>query len=264
MTSKDLRELIDACRPGHEDVNQPEFRELERELSQDTDLQRLFERSQALDREIQTTFRSVTPPLGLAERLLEAIEPQLIEGRKAAPVVADTESRVERPKHFSRRAVAMWAAVTTLAAAAAVIVLWIRSPGPTSLSSPSEIAEVVDRWNADLDQASWQPPQDLPAQDFPTWQHLDLRGVARWQWVTERRIACYDFAIDEGRVRLFVIKPAGSLSLPNTPPVGYPSPNGWHVGAWQEGGRAYYLAVHADGNSKRLYSDVIASRINPA
>ena len=65
-------------------------------------------------------------------------------------------------------------------------------------------------------------------------------------------------------VRLFVSKPTSTEVFPPSPPAGYPSPNGWHVGAWQANGRVYYLAVYAHRDSKLLYSRVIGSRINAA
>ena len=263
MTSRHLHDLIDACRPGHEDVDLPEFSELARELAQDPKLQRLFERSQELDAAIRTTFQSVTPPPGLAERMLVAIEAASIEQGEGTLAVA--EARVEPVKRSSRRSFAIWSGIASLAAVALVFAYWFQLPEPVT-SSERDIAELVDRWNAELDeQADWQAIANIPSQDFPTWQHLDLRGVARWQWVTKRRSVCYDFAGTGGTVRLFVMKQTPSAGLPTMPPDGYPSPNGWHVGAWQAKGRVYYLAVKANGGSnKDLYSDVIRSSINPA
>jgi hypothetical protein len=264
MTSRHLHELIDACRPGHEDVGLPEFRELAREMSQDPKLQRLFERSQQLDAAIQAAFHAVKPPAGLANRLLEAIETASSEEGDAAPAIATAELRVEPAQRRSRRSFAAWVGAASLAAVAAVIAIWFRLPDPMP-DSDHDIAELVDRWNADLDETSWQTIANIPSQEFPTWRHLDLRGVARWQWVSKRQSVCYDFQGSDGTVRLFVMNPTGAVELLTAPPNGYPSPNGWHVGAWQAKGRIYYLAVKADdGKHKDLYSHVITSSINPA
>ncbi len=263
MTSKPIHELIDACRPGHDDVDQPEFSELAKELPRDPKLKRLFERSQQLDAAIRTSFQTVTPPPGLAQRLLEAIETASSEEAETSAEVADAEVRVEPAKRSARRSFAIWTGVASLAAVAAAFVFWFQLPAPIS-SSERDIAELVDQWNADLDDADWQTAATVPAQDFPTWQHLNISREDRWQWVSKRRIACYDFAISGGTVRLFVMKPSPSAGLPAAPPAGYPSPAGWHVGAWQANGRGYFLAVYANGGSKDLYSRVIASSINPA
>ncbi len=263
MTSEHLHDLIDACRPSHDDVDQPEFSELAIELPQDPNLQRLFERSQQLDAAIRTTFQKVTPPPGLAERLLEAIDAASSEEVEGSVVVAEAESRVEPAKRSSRRSFAIWTGVASLAAVAAAIVFWFQLPAPIS-SSERDIAELVEQWNAELDEANWQSAASVAVQDFPTWQHLKIGPDDRWQWVSKRRIACYDFAVSGGTVRLFVMKPTPSAELPAAPPAGYPSPDGWHVGAWRANGRGYFLAVYANGGSKDLYSRVIASSINPA
>lgn len=265
MPSKHLHELIDACRPGHDDVDQPEFSELARELPQNPKLQQLYERSQQLDAAIRTSFRSVTPPPGLAERLLETIEAAPSEGAADTPPAVEVAARVEPVARSTRRSFAIWTGVASLAAVAVAFVFWFQSPEPLS-SSERDIAELVDQWNDDLklNEANWQAAATIPAQDFPTWQHLKLGRDDHWQWVTKRRIACYDFAVSGGTVRLFVMKPTASAGLPTAPPAGYPSPAGWHVGAWQANGRGYYLAVYANGGSKDLYARVIASSINPA
>ena len=262
MTSRHLHELIDACRSGHEDVGQPELGELARELAQDPKLQRLFERSQRLDAAIRTTFQSVTPPAGLAERLLEAIETASNEERQETPAVAEAESRVELAKRSSRRSFAIWTGAASLSAIATAIAIWFVMPEPISTRSDREIAEDVERWNTELDETDWQTTANIPLRDFPTWQHLAVGSRDRWQWVTKGRIACYDFNTsrfaDGATVRLFVLKPTAAVALPGTPPVGYSLPGGWHVGAWQAKGRVYYLAIQAGGDSKRLYSELIA------
>lgn len=264
MTSRHLQDMIDACRPGHDDLDQAEFNELATELSRDPKLQRLFERSQALDATIRSSFQAVTPPPGLAERLLASLESVPVENGEAAPASAEVEACVEPARRASRRSIAIWAGVASLSAVVAAIAFWLQIPPPFSASSEREIAERVDHWNASLDETDWQASTNIPSKEFPTWEHLDLHSVSGWQWVSKRKIVCYDFATDAGAVRLFVMNPTGPLTLPNRPPGGYPSPDGWHVGAWQANGRVYFLAVYADRDSKDLYDRVVASPFNPA
>ena len=258
MNPKDLHELIDSCRPGHTDVDQPELSELARELAQDPSLQQLFARSQELDDGIKTAFQSVTPPPGLADRLLEAIEKPAIERDEARATAADTELQLEPAKRSSRGLAAIWAGVASLAAVAAIAVSFQWSQ-PISSSDERGIAEIVDQWNVELDGKSWGTVASDPAPGFPTWGHLKIGDNDRWHWVSEGRTICYDLANNDGKVRLFVIKPDAVNALPTFPPGGYPSPNGWHVGAWQANDRVYYLAVKANGDSKRLYLRVISS-----
>ncbi len=270
MTSRHLYELIDACRPGHDDINQPEFGELTESLARDADLQRLFARAQEVDLAIRTTFQAVTPPPGFAERLLKAIDGVADESSEDAPIeIGAAEPTVELAKRSSRRAFAVWIGAASLSAVAALLAVWSAMPQPKSAPTDHAIAETVDQWNSQLDKvAKWQSVANLPEDDFPTWQHLRTGRDDRWQWVSKRRIVCYDFVIrpkENGEiVRLFISKPTSADSLPANPPAGYPSPDGWHVGAWQANGRVYYLAVYANHDSKSLYSRVIGARIAPA
>ncbi|MBC8354868.1 MAG: hypothetical protein H8E66_23060 [Planctomycetes bacterium] len=263
MTSRHLNELMDVCRPGHNDVNQPELKELASKLSEDPTLRHLFARSQEVDAAIRTSFQAVAPPPGLAERLLDAIP---VEEGEGVVELAEAESRVELAKRSSRRSFAMWGSfvVATSLVVAAILFSIPTSDSDLKLSSPSEIAETVGRWNADLEDASWQSTETIPDDDFPTWQHLGVRSVTRWEWVSKPPIACYDFKTETvtDTVRLFVMKPTkSSVAMPTVPPLGYPLPNGWYVGAWQGNDRVYFLAVRANRNSKSLYSRMIRSRI---
>ncbi|MBI2481467.1 MAG: hypothetical protein HYV60_23355 [Planctomycetia bacterium] len=270
MTSKQLYELIDACRPGRDDVDQPEFSELATALSQDPHLREVFARSQEVDSMIRTTFQAVTPRPGFAERLLESLETATIEDIEVSQgVITRAEPSVELARRSARRSFSMMAGVASICAVAAAITIWLAMPQPISTPSDHAIAESVDRWNTELDKkADWQTVTNLPTQDFPTWQHLEISRGDRWQWVSKRRTVCYDLVIrprENGEiVRLFVSKPTSAVSLPAIPPAGYPSPAGWLVGAWQSNGRVYYLAVYANRDIKSLYSRVIGSRISPA
>ncbi|HUG67348.1 MAG TPA: hypothetical protein VMM76_06335 [Pirellulaceae bacterium] len=287
MTSRHLYELIDACRPSQEDIDRPEFSELAKELSQDSDLRRVFARSQEVDLAIQKVFQDVTPPPGFAERLLESIDKL-----ETSPAVAEAEPRVETAqrttpearlfekaelpvepcvepaRRSSRRSLAIMAGIASLSAIAATIAIWLAMPQPITTPTDHAIAEIVDQWNTDLNEANWQTAVNIPSEEFPTGQYLKLSREDRWQWVSKRRTVCYDLVITPRKngeiVRLFVNKPTSPVSLPATPPDGYPSPLGWHVGAWQANGRVYYLAVYAERDIKAVYSSVVGPRIAPA
>lgn len=269
MTSNRLYELIDACRPGHDDIDQPEFRELAIALSRDAELKRVFERSQGFDAALQDAFQSVTPPAGLGDRILTALETPSIDDAERNSSVEEVESRVELAKHDTRRSFLFGAksigSVVAVLAVVALIAMGFKPSGESSSPSDVAIAEHVASWNAELDNNTpWQKDANALAKEFPTWQSLDLRSAAGWKWVSERRIVCYDFAINrddatDGKLRLFVFKPTKSVALPSNPPAGYPSSDGWHVGAWQANGRVYYLAVYANRESKSLYEKVMAS-----
>jgi hypothetical protein len=253
MTAKQLREQIDACRPGCDDIEQEEFRELATALPRDAELRKVFGRSQQLDGSIRDSFQSVVPPEGLQDRILDAIE------NEPSSKKVNVELRAKHSQRFSRRSLVTWSSLATILAITAMVVLWMSEVPSPMLVADHQLANRVDQWNAELDEAAWQATANIPVESFPIWRNFAVRGIARWQWVSKEKIACYDFATNGEQVRLFVMHASAAASFPSTPPVGYPSSKGWHVGAWQANGQVYFLAVYDRGNSKQLYSKIIAS-----
>lgn len=258
MTSKRLLEMIDACRPGSDDLSQPELSELADELSRNPQLQNVFDQSQELDLSIRSSFQAVAPPHGLVDRLLESLE-------KNSPDAEDLEAHpdfdqplVELSPRKSRRTWTMLVGSASLTAIVAALVIWLQAPSTEWTLSESAIAARVDVWNKSLEDDHWQGVADSTPAGFPTWRHLKLGRHDRWQWLAIDQVVCYDLANGEGTARLFVMKPAAKMALPATPSPGYPSAAGWHVGAWQANGRVYFLAVRTEANSKRLYERIIA------
>ncbi len=258
MTSKRLLEMIDACQPDSDDLSQSELSELSDALSRDPQLQHVFEQSQELDLSLRSSFQAVTPPAGLVDRLLAAVEDDAIGNEVVDTQLDSDEHRVELPERPSRRALTIWAGVASLSAVVVVAAMWLQTPSTEWTLTEPTIAARVGQWNNALEEDNWQPVSDGAVAEFPTWAHLKLSRHDRWQWTKVGEIVCYDLATGEGEARLFVMKPLPGMALPKTPPVGYLSPEGWHVGGWQANGRVYFLAVRADRNSKRLYSQIIA------
>lgn len=255
--------MIDACRPGHSDIDEPEFKELVDELSQNPELRDIFTRSQEVDAAIRTTFQTVTLPPGLENRLL-----MLVEALEQDGDVAKFEPQTAPVEVSNRRSFAIVAAFAVMGTVAAAITWLIVLPKPASMLSDQAIAEQVDQWNTKLDEAGWQSVANGPTQDFPEWQHLKLRAEDRWQWISRQQVVCYDFAISQRSnreiVRLFVRKATSSDRFPASPSAGYPSPHGWHIGAWRANNRVYYLAVKAERDSRLLYSRIVKTQISPA
>ena len=74
MNSKRLLEMLEACRPGHDDLAQPELQPLADELTRDERLQTAWARSQRHDAEIARAMLDVATPAGLLDRLLATLE----------------------------------------------------------------------------------------------------------------------------------------------------------------------------------------------
>ena len=69
-----LREMIDACRSGHPDKDDPELAAMVEAIARDEKLAAAFERSQRTDEAIGQAVRNVQPPSGAADRLLETLD----------------------------------------------------------------------------------------------------------------------------------------------------------------------------------------------
>src|SRR5690349_13499570 len=68
-----LREQIDACRPGSRDLAAPELAELSRALELDADVAAEFARSQTFDGAVTRALVDVPVPERLVDRLLAAV-----------------------------------------------------------------------------------------------------------------------------------------------------------------------------------------------
>ena len=70
----EIRDAIESCRPGSDDLGLPEMAPLAQALSADAALRASFNRIQRLDRRIVAATRDVPVPAGLAERVLARLQ----------------------------------------------------------------------------------------------------------------------------------------------------------------------------------------------
>ena len=69
----ELHKMIDACRPGSEDVHDADMQPLAEAIASDEEVGRAYHATQRADATIARAFRAVSPPEGLAARLLEPL-----------------------------------------------------------------------------------------------------------------------------------------------------------------------------------------------
>jgi len=81
-----LRELLDAVRPGSEDLSRSEFADLASRLQRDPQFKEVAQRSQRLDLAIADSLHDLTVPAGAVDRLL---------ARLGAPVGASVEDATQ-------------------------------------------------------------------------------------------------------------------------------------------------------------------------
>ncbi len=267
MNSKLLLEMLEACRPGHDDLAQPELQSLADELTRNERLQAALARSQRHDTEIARAMHDVTTPAGLLDRLLATLEAETgldvdhaeTDEVNSAPLVLTSEPS---PAARERRPWVLGGSIALSLAALSLAAAWlIMAFGPHRMEryqfqSEPAVAEYADQWDRQLQGAAWQTVSLAPTKAFPLGTRFGDNIVA-WQWVAKNQIVCYELSGEPERVRLYVMQPRQPVTLASTPPEGYHSAEGWHVGAWQANGLIYVLAVKADGSSKDLYRRVV-------
>ena len=101
MDDRTLRERIDACRPGSNDLDQPEMADVARLLEKDARVRQLYLSVQRNDESLAAAFRDVSVPAGFEGRILAAMaenggvpamygaEPAPLEDPKAYPPPVD-------------------------------------------------------------------------------------------------------------------------------------------------------------------------------
>jgi hypothetical protein len=83
-----LRELLDALRPGSDDLSRSEFAELVQRLQRDPQFKEVAARSQRLDQAISDAMHDLPIPAGAVDRLLARLEVQVRPGKPVSPRVA--------------------------------------------------------------------------------------------------------------------------------------------------------------------------------
>lgn len=276
MDEKKIREAIDVCRPGSNDLSEPELAWLGEQLEQDAEAAKLYQRIQRLDAALGEAVRSdeVTPPEGLAERLLAALgqspaalhaadlsEPAAESDEEAAtgaaaeaePAVSPAESSQAT---WSRR---WWLAVAAMAACLllAAAVAW-RLWQPDAIGSAEELAERAPQWSEQLIAGDWEPVSAEIERRFPLDPSVS-RAVQAYQPVETSYTldaVAYSYSRRHDAV-LFVLRTGHGEMLPGTPARPLSSYQGgrrWFVGAWKRDGLVYVLSVQ--GDLKRYYGHV--------
>ena len=265
MNHRRIKEQIDACRAGSDDLHLPELAQLAERVESDPQVRHLYEQTQQHDGAIAGTMRQVPVPEGLAERLLAKLAAQRGEAdtglsdplgdvdlHAAPPADADgaglaAPARVP-PALVSRR---FWLGTTVTTAAVAILVamgLWLTGEEP--LSADAVVEKVRDMIGKDLRHVRWQAnPETAPSNyPFPLSINQDPR---RWGWLDASHLAAqavvYDLAADRDApaVMLLVFRPRSvGQDLPLAPHIDpQSSTGGWSIGTWQEDDLVYVLIV---------------------
>jgi len=269
-----ILERLDACRPGSNDLADPEMEILATRLATSPELDELRQRLQRLDRELGHAFRDVPVPEGLADRILARLaagEPssRVPEGGFDSPeALADSPQATASPsipevpsKERRRTWRRWWLALAAPAALAAslLIMFLMRAMHPADLRSPEDLCnKAIAYYLADSHQGSQSIASGSSATEacpFSASLSTQFPQIA-WrsiQGFLDRSGVAYDIVGPGGGLAtLYVI--AGPVNTPlGSEPPGDPmhSTAQCSAAAWLEGSVVYVLVAAGEAEDYR-------------
>jgi hypothetical protein len=279
MDQSELREAMDACRAGSNDLDLPELLKVSESVTADPGARRVFDRIQRFDKRIAAAAHDVPVPSGLSERILarlpgrsEPVTNGLPAAESAAAIATQSAARPTSPaavsvaaapsrRRFSKRAWSLAGLAASLFIAVGLVAFW---PAHKPLSASTLIGNSGD-WYAQLAKGtSWQKvaghERDLVT--YPLANAVRVRPQ-RWSNVSSlvgEDAVVYDLSTTGHRAMLFVIPSDDPVAGP-TPPLTPPSSTGGQmIGCWQSQGMVYVLVVEGD---ERVYQNLIDLSAQP-
>jgi hypothetical protein len=267
-----LIEALEACRPGSNDIDSPEFSPLAAELAASPRLDELYERLQRVDAAVAGAFADVPMPEGLAERILarvlagdKAKVPATVEGEKSAIAraveqavlpanVSQAEAISNRPAAARAAKVPLWgwvSAAVLLIAVGVGVVAYVNS-------RPSGYAphDAIDQGIALLLEERTHRPTGPAAtadlrEDYPLSSELAdrvrvLRSREVADFLGEPGVA-YDLLSRTGAAATLYVVRMRIPGLPSSPsPFPQPGTQGTTAAAWATDGLVYVFVVDGD------------------
>lgn len=247
MKRRKLSHLIEACRTGSSDLEEPEMARLAEQIAADPALRARYERTQKLDAQVGRSIANVEVPDGLHVRLLANCS----AGVPACKNSLDAPSRRGR-LHYNRRLIAIAAIAASLLLLVGGYVFWPRHRSFTY----DDLLKLSTDWYTQLRrEVAWQflPPHEM-VRDYPVAGAIRPHP-AHWADVSSLvgESACaYDLTtIDGRRAALLVIFNPDPIAGTTPPLKPGSSTGGLMVGCWQSGNLVYVLIVEGTERSYR-------------
>lgn len=262
-----VKEAIDACRPGTDDVNLPEMSALADLLRDDEQVRGWYDHTQRSDAAIARAFRDIPIPDGLSDRLVSSINKEGAPIQAPSSLIEDAIQEKDEPESVTnvalptkgwyrrRRWVICGATVAAVAVVFAVLFPW----GNREIL-PEELRAEVTRWiDEESQSADWREDVTEAAPlEYP--DDAEISGLTPNGWCVigtryDSQTIVYDVSRRGERAYLFCFRTNGrSVALPNTIPL---SPRwttgGVDIGAWQRNGMMYVLAVEGGRQQYQRY-----------
>ena len=271
MNDKQLHEMIDACRPGDDDLNQPEMAVLASHLAQNAQASELRQRIEQTDCRIIEAFQEVSVPSGLAERLLAGCDlaascdlatSQGANGGLEASAVDAVKSvgNIEIVRRSGRRRFFALSMILSTAAAIALVAVSFWGPDEKSLAA-DEVLRLAMHFFIEQDSQPGvgQPLETAPAEFPAAEQEIYLPEATKWRQLKslagEGSMIAYDLTAPRARVRatLYVLR-TSVTGLPNAVPnVPLKATRGCCLSAWKVGDLVYVLAVHGQESDYQAF-----------
>lgn len=255
--SQPIIEALEACRPGSDDLADPQMAQLQAHIARDPELDDLHARLQKLDVQLAGALFDLDVPPGLADRLLArlsetavASEVEPVESRPCGGIAAVSVARVavRRTGWLARSRRWLVASAALAMVLVVAVALWPR--GPAQYTAGAVLEAAVEFFHNDPGGEAKLVSQASPPWAFPYSRALISHGSIRWRRV-EGLLGVRGLAYDlpsggAGRATLYVVDCPVS-DLPDEPPLrpSYSTAN-CSCAVWMEHGLAYILVVRGD------------------
>lgn len=263
-----LRQRMDACRIGSDDLALPEMSDLSAALRIDAALREEWESRQRSERLIVAAMEDLPVPAGLADRILAAARAcdgnRLAETtEQAVATVGDANADVEvqsptRQALLTRRHWSWIGGVALLLLAAVVVQQTFFAP-PTRVTKE----QLVDSAQSWFDAAVKRPGGPQLGQAPIAFPQAAVR-LAPQAWrsmptAEERSLVAFDLTRLQmgGPVFLFAAKTNKKYNVSSVPYTRLSATGGLEIGAWQQGDVLYVVVI--DQRSGRRLQDVLHS-----
>lgn len=257
-----IREAMEACRPGHDDLEGPEMARLAAEMVAHRELERRFARLQQLDGILAEVIQDVPVPEGLADRLMVVLS-ACVPAEAPAPAQDDTGASLAVPASGSTRRMSRpwWFALSGVVAAAVLVAVSVwQSGGSAPWAASTIVDEAITLFSNDGNDAGRLVSEASPPWALPLSPTVRSSAATRWRPIAgflDRRGVAYDLTSVRGtRATLYVVNRTVP-GLPDEPPS-RPSPGTGNctAAAWQHGSLLYVLVVQGDAAAYSEFLDL--------